>query len=295
MLAALVLRPAQADAATREYWIAAVNMRWDIAPNGGDPVMGTRIPPEQRRFVAVVYRRYTPGFRRPWPNTAESGDNDGIPGPTIRAQVGDRVIVHFRNRDTHYRLSHSMHFHAFRYAPSSDGAYIPYRSGRGAAVPVGGSFTYRLTAVGDSVGVWPYHDHSPSMSRSLGLGLYGTIVVTAPGEPRPAREFIVYLSNHMGLDTINGRAFIGNAPTFRARVGQTVRWDVLAIGEGIHVFHIHGHRWLRHGTPVDSELVGPSSTLQVRFREDAPGLWYYHCHVESHQDNGMIGLYRVDR
>ena len=45
----------------------------------------------------------------------------------------------------------------------------------------------------------------------------------------------------------------------------------------------------------DAETLGPSQTLRVRWREDAPGVWYYHCHVESHMDNGMIGLYDVAR
>jgi len=295
VLALFLIGTGQASAQTREYWIAAVDTQWDVAPNGMDPVMGTMIPPAQRRFVAVVYRRFTPGFRRPWPNTSTSGDNDGIPGPTIRAEVGDTVLVHFENRDHHYGLRHSMHFHAFRYAPSSDGAYIPYISGRGGDVPVGGRWTYRLKAVADSYGVWPYHDHSSTMTRSMDLGLYGAIVIPKPGEPPPDREFVVFLGNHLGFDTINGRAFIGNTPTFRAKVGQTVQWDVLALGEAFHVFHVHGHRWLRNGTPVDSELLGPSSTLKVRFKEDAPGVWFWHCHVESHQDNGMVGLYRVSR
>lgn len=295
MLGALLLlgSAGRAEAATREYWIAAVNTHWDVAPNGGDPVMGTTIAPAQRQFTAVVYRRYTPGFRRPWPNTAESGDNDGMPGPTIRAEVGDTVIVHFRNRDHHYGLRHSMHFHAFRYLPSSDGAFIPFRSGRGGDVPVGGSWTYRLRAVADSYGVWPYHDHSSSMGQSIELGLFGAVVIPKPGEPGPDREFVLFLNNQKGFDTINGRAFLGNTPTFRARAGETVQWDVLALGENFHVFHVHGHRWLRDGVPTDSELLGPSSTLKVRWREDAPGVWYWHCHVESHQDNGMIGLYRV--
>jgi manganese oxidase len=295
LLILALIGPGGAQAATREYWIAAVNMRWDIAPNGGDPVSGTTLPAAQRQFTAVVYRRYTPGFRRAWPNTDVSGDNDGMPGPTIRAEVGDTVIVHFRNRDRHYGLRHSMHFHAFRYLPSSDGAFIPFRSRRGGDVPVGGEWTYRLRAVADSYGVWPYHDHSSTMGQSIELGLFGAIVIPEPGEPRPDREFVVYLNNQKGFDTINGRAFIGNTPTFRARAGETVQWDVLALGENLHVFHVHGHRWLRAGTPTDSELLGPSSTLKVRWREDAPGVWYWHCHVESHQDNGMIGLYRVTR
>ncbi len=279
----------------REYWISAENVMWDVAPNGGDPLMDTTIPAAQRSFMAVVYRRYTADFRRPWPNTARSGDNDGIPGPTIRAEIGDTVVVHFRNRDMHHRLPHSMHFHAFRYAPSSDGAFIPYRSGPGGDVPVGGRFTYRLRAVADSYGVWPYHDHSRSVSRSIELGLYGAIVVPKPGDAPPDREQVVFFGRHIGFDTINGRAFIGNTPTFRGRVGETIQWNVLGLGDDFHVFHPHGHRWRRGGVPVDSELIGPSSTLRIRWREDAPGTWFYHCHVDSHQHNGMIGLYRVTR
>ena len=33
----------------------------------------------------------------------------------------------------------------------------------------------------------------------------------------------------------------------------------------------------------------------MRWKEDAPGTWLYHCHVETHMMQGMIGLYRVDR
>jgi manganese oxidase len=285
---------ATAHGAVRQYWVAAVNVRWDVAPNGRDVLMNRPIPMAQRFMTATVYRRYTRGWARPWPNTSRSGDNDGMPGPLIEAAVGDRVLVHFRNDDRVYRKPHSMHFHAFSYREPSDGAFIPRVSGPGAAVPVGGSFTYRLTAGPQSYGVWPYHDHSRDMEASIARGLFGAIVIRRRGERPPDRRFIVYLAKTNGFDTINGRAHIGNAPTFRSRVGEDVEFDVLAIGEDFHVFHIHGHRWLdRSRTPVDSELLGPSSVTVARFREDAPGTWYYHCHVESHQHNGMIGLYRV--
>jgi FtsP/CotA-like multicopper oxidase with cupredoxin domain len=288
--------PRAADAAVRQYWIKAVNVRWDVAPNGRDPVTGRPIALADRTLDATVYRRYTRGWRKPFPNTGRSGDNDGIPGPLIEARVGDTVLVHFKNEDRAHGLAHSMHFHAFTYAPSSDGSFIPRVSGRGGNVPVGRSFTYRLKAGPQSRGTWPYHDHSSTMHESIPQGLYGVVAVYGRRERLPDRRFVVAFAEHKGMNTINGRAFIGNAPTFRAKVGETVEWNVIAMGELFHTFHVHGHRWLSpSGVPVDNQEIGPGSSFRIRWREDAPGTWYYHCHVESHQMNGMIGLYKVTR
>ncbi len=282
--------------AVREYWIKAVDVPWDVAPNGVDPLTGRQVPAAERQMTAVVYRGYTSGWRKPLPNTSASGDNDGIPGPTIQARVGDRVIVHFKNEDRVHKLPHSMHFHAFTYAPGSDGAYIPQISGRGSRVPVGGTFTYRLTAGPQSAGVWPYHDHSPSMDQSIPLGLYGVVAILGGNERPPDRRFVVAFGETLAFNTIDGRAFIGNTPTFHAKVGDRVEWDVIALGDNFHTFHVHGHRWLNAaGAPTDTQTIGPGESFRIRWTEDAPGTWYYHCHVESHQMNGMIGLYRVDR
>ncbi len=280
----------------REYWIKAVNVPWDVAPNGLDAVMGREVPLGQRTLTAIVYRAYTRNWAKPLPNTSTSGDNDGIPGPLIEARVGDKVLVHFKNDDRVYKLPHSMHFHAFFYGLGSDGAFIPGISGRGGNVPVGKSFTYRLTAGPQSVGVWPYHDHSKGMHDGIPKGLYGAIAILGRSEKPPDRRFIVAFENTIGYDTINGRAFIGNTPTFRAKVGETVEWAVISLGDNFHTFHVHGHRWLNDAkVPEDTRTIGPGESFRVRWREDAPGTWYYHCHVESHMNNGMIGLFKVDR
>ena len=33
--------------------------------------------------------------------------------------------------------------------------------------------------------------------------------------------------------------------------------------------------------------------MTARFTEDNPGRWLYHCHVFTHQDEGMTGWYDV--
>jgi FtsP/CotA-like multicopper oxidase with cupredoxin domain len=291
---AAVCAAAPASAAVREFWVQAEPSTWNMVPTGRDPIAGTLLQPSETVLPTVVYRRYTRGWRRPLPNAA--GNQNGIPGPLLRARVGDRIRVHFRNRDTLRRDAHSMHFHGVRYRPSSDGAFLPGVSGRDGNVRVGQTWTYKLTAGRDAAGIWPYHDHSPSMEASIGGGMAGILSILRRGEPAPDREFAVVLQPMGRLQTINGRAFVGNTPVFRARRGELVQWDVIAMGSEFHNFHVHGHRWIRpDGRPEDTHVVGPAESLRVRWRERDPGVWLYHCHVEEHMAAGMIGTYRVTR
>jgi FtsP/CotA-like multicopper oxidase with cupredoxin domain len=157
----------------------------------------------------------------------------------------------------------------------------------------GDTWTYRLEAGPGSAGVWPYHDHSRSMSDSIAGGMYGALSILGRDEKPPDREFVVFFAEHVDFRTVNGRAFVGNTPVFRAKVGDVVQWDVLAIGDLHHTFHVHGHRWRIPGGSEDTRTVGPAESFTVRWREDVPGTWLYHCHVEDHMMTGMIGIYRV--
>jgi FtsP/CotA-like multicopper oxidase with cupredoxin domain len=287
-----------ASGAVREYWVAAVPApTWNRAPNERDAMAGTMLSPSQTVLPTVVYRRYTPHWGHPMRNaSADSSNQDLIPGPLLRARAGDRIRVHFKNLDTLYKRPHSMHFHGVHYKPSSDGAFLPGVSGRDADVKPGQSWTYKLTAGSDSVGVWPYHDHSPSMDDSILGGMYGMLSILGPGQKRPDREFQVVYAPMGDYQTIDGRAFVGNTPVFTAITGQTVQWDVMAMGSEHHTFHVHGHRWVdRDGRDVDTQTVGPAETFAIRWREQDPGTWLYHCHVESHMMAGMIGTYHVRR
>ena len=288
VVAVLSLAPA-ASAATLHYWIGAVPTTWNVVPSQRDPLTNRTFAPEDTTMQTVLYTRFT----RNWGRALTAPK---IPGPLIRARVGDTVLVHFKNMDTLFNRPHSMHFHGFRYDFASDGSFIPGVSGPAANVRPNETATYRLVARPNSRGVWTYHDHSESMEASIRGGMYGAISILGKRERRANREFVVFFAHHLGFHTVNGRAFIGNTPTFRARVGQLVQWDVLAIGDEFHTFHLHGHRWPGPGgAPIDTRTVGPAESWRFRIREDEPGSWLYHCHVEFHQMNGMIGLYRVAR
>ena len=294
-VAALAAAPT-AGAATREFWVAATPVVWNMVPNARDHVTGARLDPAQTVTATTVFRRYSRGWRRPLANSPVSGNQNLIPGPLMRARVGDRLVIHFKNMDFTHMNGHSMHFHGVEYKPSSDGAFVPGLSGPDANVLPGRSWTYRLTAGAHSAGAWPYHDHSPSMHDSVAGGMYGMLSIRGRHEALPDKEFVVVFAAMGDLQTIDGRAFVGNTPVFRARVGELVQWDVMAMGDEHHTFHVHGHRWLQsRGVVRDTHTVGPAESFRVRWREGAPGVWLYHCHVEQHMAAGMIGTYRVAR
>ena len=288
---------AAATGRTVDYWVAAVPVVWNVVPNGRDGITGMPVAREDAVIPTVVYRRYSPNWRKPLANAPrDSADGLLIPGPLIKARVGDRLRIHFKNMDTLRNAPHSMHFHGVHYKPSSDGAYVPGFSGRDGNVKPGQSYTYELTAGKDSAGVWPYHDHSPSMVESIDGGMYGMLSILGRNEPEPDREFQVVFAPMGKFMAIDGRAFVGNTPVFRAKVGEVVQWDVMAMGSDFHTFHVHGHRWLVSGNVArDTQTVGPATSFRFRWTEDAPGTWLYHCHVEDHMMKGMMGIYRVSR
>ena len=87
-------------------------------------------------------------------------------------------------------------------------------------------------------------------------------------------------------------------PPSRFTLPDSIAWRYVAReGPGPAQFQVclvHGHRWRTpDGAVRDTQVVGPAESYKIRWTEDVPGTWLYHCHVESHMMNGMIGIYRV--
>ena len=278
----------------REYWIQARSVRWDIAPKKIDEWMKHRIG-GRTRFRAFVYQQMTAGFAGPLGKAT-------MPGPTLEAEVGDLLVVHFRNADTRLNQAVTMHPHGVKYNPEYDGAYLGDHTRAGGFVGPGEEFTYRWECTPDSVGVWPYHDHGPNHTLNTMRGLFGAVIVRPKGAPKPDVEHVLMMHSFSPQVTrlprlfhaVNGRNGAGNTPTIQASVGQDVAIHVIGFDSNFHTFHLHGHRWKDpSGTLVDNPGFGPNETVTARFKEDNPGRWLYHCHVFSHQDVGMAGWYLV--
>jgi FtsP/CotA-like multicopper oxidase with cupredoxin domain len=278
----------------REYWIQAETRNWEITPHKRDE-WHNRPLSSRNSYRAFMYREMTAGF-------AGYVRAPTLPGPTLFAEVGDVLVVHFRNGDTKLRQAVTMHPHGVKYNPEYDGAYMGEFTRAGGFIAPGETFTYQWECVPESVGFWPYHDHGPNHTLNTFRGLFGGIIVRPRGAKQPDRVYCMFAhelpppitGRDENLQCFNGRSYAGNTPTLRSRVGEDVEINAIGMDSNFHTFHIHGHRWRdAAGAFVDNPTMGPDVPVTARFVEDNPGRWLYHCHVFSHM-TGMAGWYVVE-
>ena len=277
--------------ARREYWLQAEEVKWNIVPTGKDGMTGDKIQ-GKTKFTAYAYRPYSAGWEAPiGPAT--------IPGPLIEAEVGDAIVVNFRNK---LSTPVTIHPHGVVYSVEMDGAYKGKHTDPGGFVQKKQTFQYVWEAREGTAGAWLYHDHGPMDPIPVYKGLFGPLLIREAGATPPDREFNVTFHTFSPAATglsanyscVNGYAYAGNTPTFESNVGQTVAWNVYAIDNFFHTFHVHGHRWTDpSGVVVDNQSLGPGDAFIASFVEDNPGRWFYHCHVFSHLHEGMNGWYIV--
>src|SRR3954454_7178423 len=202
----------------REYWVQARPAKWDVAPAHRDEWMNHPVA-GKTKFTALVYQRYTEGF-------AEPVGPASMPGPTFEGEVGDTIVVHFRNGDEKFEQPLTVHPHGVRYNPEYDGAYLGDFTRAGGFVAPGEEFTYVYECTPDSVGVWPYHDHGPNHTLNTLRGLFGAIVVRPKGAKAPDVETVLHFHSlppqvtgiPRNIMAVNGRWGTGNTPTVRAKV-----------------------------------------------------------------------------
>ena len=169
---------------------------WNIVPNGRDAIMGMEVPLADSVFPTVVYRRYSAHWRKPLPNAPRDERRRAPhPGP---ADPGARRRPPARPLQEHGHAAPRPALDALprRALPAELRRRLRARllRPRTANVKPGQTCTYRLTAGEDSAGVWPYHDHSPSMMDSIAGGMYGMLSILGRDEHAPDREFEVVLA-----------------------------------------------------------------------------------------------------
>jgi len=244
--------------------------------------------------------------------------NGKVPGPFIRARVGDTLEVHLKN-DANSIMIHSVDFHA-AIGPGGGAEFTQADPGQEKIV------TFKAMVPG----LYVYHCATPSVPHHITNGMYGLVLVEPEGGlPQVDREFYVmqgelYTARPFGAQgeqEMDYEKLISERPEYflfngavgaltrshplRARVGETVR---IFFGVGgpnfTSSFHVigeifdHVYEGASLGalqlTGVQTVSVPPGGATVVDFKIQRAARFTIVDHALSRLERGLVGFLIVD-
>ena len=244
---------------------------------------------------------------------------DQVPGPTVRARVGDRIKFVMTNRSDEPApgiqvvaapMMHSMDFHAAMVSPQDK-----YRS-----IAPGQTIEFEFTV--NYPGIFMYHCGTPMILEHIASGMYGAVIVEPRnGYPTKAdREYVIVQSEFYAkakggiyvLDTDRLRLSQPSHTVFNgthngmvkaplaAKPHERVRLHVLNVGPSkTSSFHVVGtifdRVWIE-GNPdnqlrgMQTVLLGSSNSATVEFVIPEEGSYIMVDHHFANASQGAIGL-----
>jgi nitrite reductase (NO-forming) len=249
---------------------------------------------------------------------------DQVPGPTVRARVGDRIKFVMTNRSDEpvaapslvaAPMMHSMDFHAAMVSPQDK-----YRS-----IAPGQTIEFEFTA--NYPGIFMYHCGTPMILEHIASGMYGAVIVEPrDGYPTKAdREYVIIQSEFYAKAPAKGSksgAYVLDTDRLRmaqpthtvfngvhngmvkaplaAKSGEWVRLHVLNVGPSrTSSFHVVGtifDRVWMEGNPdnqfrgMQTVLLGSSNSATVEFLIPEDGSYIMVDHHFANASQGAIGL-----
>jgi nitrite reductase (NO-forming) len=252
---------------------------------------------------------------------------DQVPGPAVRARVGDRIKFTMTNRSdepmpgvriTSAPMMHSMDFHSAMVAPNDK-----YRS-----IAPGQTISFEFTL--NYPGVFMYHCGTPMVLEHIASGMYGMMIVEPRGgyPTKADREYMVVQSEfYTRLDpdkrkidgaplyVLDGERVRTKSPTYtvfngryngmvdkplQAKPGERVRLFVMNVGpSNTSSFHVVGtifdRVWI-DGNPdnqfrgMQTVLLGSSGGAIVEFIIPEAGNYAMVDHHFANASQGAIGI-----
>lgn len=236
--------------------------------------------------------------------------NGMVPGPIMRADVGDRIRIVLKNE---LPQSTSLHLHGVRIPNSLDGV-DPYTQ---PATKPGESFTYEFTAKEPAVGM--YHSHHNAevqipngMAGALLIGDWKTSAMrtalaydraaVGDADGRAEKEVVMVLNDAgtIGL-SLNGKSFPATEAYVMKR-GESMVVHYYNEGLMSHPMHMHQPHglvvakdgvMLRYPYWTDTINVAPGERYTVVYNMKDRGAWAWHCHILNHAETPQGMRYMV--
>lgn len=232
--------------------------------------------------------------------------NGQIPGPQLRANVGDKIRIRLKNE---LPESTSIHLHGVRVPNAMDGVDPITQP----AIKPGETFDYEFTAREPAVGM--YHSHHDAqvqipngLAGSILIGDWKTSSLKAAGSRlsdsngKVDQEVVMVLNDAgtIGL-SLNGKSFPATTP-YVMKIGETMLVHYYNEGLMTHPMHLHQPTGLvvaRDGKMLeqpffaDTISVAPGERWSVLYTAKDAGVWAWHCHILTHAETPTGMKYMV--
>ncbi|XP_015237597.1 PREDICTED: hephaestin-like protein 1 [Cyprinodon variegatus] len=327
-----------------KYYISAEEIEWDYSPTRDWELENHHTSPEESpgnifvgkgenrigsRYKKVVYRQYTD---ETFQKQKTRPDHWGILGPIIHAEVGEQILIIFKNKASR---PYSITAHGVK----ASGSHVPVEPGRIIELTwdipeSSGPGTSELNCIS-----YVYFS-SVDYIKDLYSGLLGPLVICRPGtlgrgelvdrqrtdiNREFALLFLVYdenqswylednIKNYLGVHPdaftpdenfeesnlmhgINGRVY-GNLHGLVMQQNEKVNWYLLGMGNEVdmHTVHFHAETFIYRTDLVhrgDVVDLFPGTFATVEMVAANPGTWLLHCHVSDHIHAGMETTYTI--
>ncbi|XP_077596011.1 ferroxidase HEPHL1 isoform X2 [Stigmatopora nigra] len=332
---------------TVRYFIAAEEIEWDYSPSRewelekhhstsedspGNIFVGKGENRIGSRYQKAVYKEYLDESFTVEKKRSSSQEHLGILGPIIKCEVGEQIVITFKNKATHPFGITAHGVKTFGPSLSVDPGYlteevwnVPESSGPGISDPDCISYAY-------------YSD--VNFIKDIYSGLLGPLVVCKPGvlkgegsdryrldiEKEFALFFMVHDENQshylkknikkylkVDPDTfiqdedfeesnkmhgINGKLY-GNLHGLVMTQGEKINWYLLGMGNEVdmHTVHFHAETFTYKTDRVhraDVFDLFPGTFQTVEMVAGNPGTWLLHCHVTDHIHAGMETTFTIN-
>ena len=254
------------------------------------------LPPKTREYTLIAENttvEIAPGIRvDAWTY------NGTVPGPTLTATVGDRVIVHFINKTP---LPHTVHLHG-DHPSEQDGVFEQ--------IPANGTYTYDFIA--QPAGALMYHCHVSPVMQHVRMGLYGAFIVYPKVPLPPAREYVLVDGEYDTQNQLNPlpEYYMFNGYTNQyhmhplpAMTNETVRIYLINAGMSpAYGMHIHGTLFKAYPSgilenptfKVQSWELASGNTAILEAKWPWPGKFTFHFHGIP-EERGAMGYFNVTK
>uniref|UniRef100_A0A671M1V1 ferroxidase n=1 Tax=Sinocyclocheilus anshuiensis TaxID=1608454 RepID=A0A671M1V1_9TELE len=329
---------------TVQYFIAAEEVEWNYAPDRTWELEKHKTTLEDRythkrksilcsknrigaKYKKVVFREYLDETFTKKKHRRPEEEHLEIMGPIIRAEVGEKIQVVFKNKAS---KPYSVHAHGVKTSETHQNGHmttyswtIPKRSGPGRSDP--NCITYAYYS-------------SVSLVEDLMSGLVGPLIVCRKNtlntdrcrkdiDKEFALLFLVFDENeshyldeniktYLNADPekyeekydgdfmesnkmhgINGKMY-ANLHGLNMTENDKTEWYLIGLGNEVdmHTVHFHAQSFIYktdHPHRADVYDLFPGTFQTIEMTVGSPGQWLLHCHVTDHIHAGMETVFTV--